>query len=295
MICPTCRSSNVSGLANIPQYNFCVRCQTAWRKKFEKSSYSKEYYSGASPLVSTVLQPIFQFFYFIRRLYVGLEQKNLWIDIGAGSGDFLKTVNARRKIGVEVSESAQKSIRSRGLETTSNKEFLNLNNLNADVISFWHVLEHLQLPDLYLKVARKNLSKNGKLLVAVPNIDSLEFRFFGKYWFHLAPKFHHWHFSVNSMKLLLANENFKVVLIDYFSVEHHLAGLLQSFINLTSRTEDILHKLSKRRIANDKIPISSFVWIIFWLTLGLPIILIFWLTAVLLKKPGTFVVVASRK
>ena len=295
MTCPICQNPKIIDLPKIPIYYFCLRCKTARRKKFNKVNYSQNYYSGKSNLAAKLIRPLFKFFYLIRRSYVGLDEKGLWIDVGAGDGDFLKTVNAKRKIGVEVSSSSQKKMQSLDLEVMLDKQFLKLKRADADVISFWHVLEHLEKPQDYLKAARENLSRNGKLIIAVPNIDSLEFSIFGKFWFHLEPQFHQWQFSINSMRLLLKSQNFKVDLIDYISPEHQFAGLLQSFINTTSGTQNVLHILVKRKLGDQKIPTKGIVWSLFWLTFGLSVILSFWLTEIIIKRPGTFVMVASKK
>lgn len=293
MTCPICNNPIRRSRAGIREYNFCSHCKTAWRKKFTKVNYQEDYYLGKSNLTSLLVQPIFSFFYLIRRMYAP-EKVNTWIDVGAGSGDFLKTVNAKRRIGVEVSLSGRARMQKLGLEVMSDQQFLKLKSANADIVSFWHVLEHLEKPRQYLKIARSNLSKNGKLIVAVPNIDSIEFKVFGKFWFHLEPKFHQWQFSTNSITMLLKSQSFKVDSIDYLSPEHQFAGLLQSFINSTSKTQNVLHALVKRNV-NGKMTISGLTWSLFWMTLGLPIIFAFWIIAAVVKRPGTFVIVASKK
>lgn len=58
-----------------------------------------------------------------------------------------------------------------------------------DVITAWHVLEHLTDPRAALKAAVQNLRAGGWLIVAMPNPESLQFRVFGHCWAHLdAPR-----------------------------------------------------------------------------------------------------------
>lgn len=58
-----------------------------------------------------------------------------------------------------------------------------------DVITLWHVIEHLPRPWEVLAGAASRLRPGGLLVIATPNPESLQFRIFGRYWFHLdAPR-----------------------------------------------------------------------------------------------------------
>ncbi len=155
-------------------------------------------------------------------------------------------------------------------------------------------MEHVENPWDYLKAANRNLLRGGAVVVGVPNMDSLEFNLFRKFWFHLAPKYHIWHYSPKSMTINKKKNGFKVRAIDYFAIEHHLTGIIQSFLNKTTNTSNVLHLLIKR---GTKVPIISIVtigWILFWFTFGLPIIIPFWISQALLKKSGAIVIVAKK-
>ncbi|RKY83677.1 class I SAM-dependent methyltransferase, partial [candidate division KSB1 bacterium] len=51
-----------------------------------------------------------------------------------------------------------------------------------DLVMMWHVLEHIENPVLYLKEISRILKENGKLIIEVPNLDSLNFRIFKEKW-----------------------------------------------------------------------------------------------------------------
>ena len=68
-----------------------------------------------------------------------------------------------------------------------------------DVMSLWHVLEHLADPDRTLRDCARWLTQGGLLLVAVPNLDSWQARVFRGAWFHLDPPFHLHHFAPGSL------------------------------------------------------------------------------------------------
>lgn len=255
------------------------------------ANYAKDYYQGQSGLASIFFKPLENFFYSIRRNYHGQGSK-LWIDIGAGDGGFLRTVDAKKKIGVETSKVGLDLMKSAQLETMTSEQFLKTKRFEADTISFWHSLEHVKNPSEYLRSAKNNLSKNGRIIIGVPNIDSFEAKFFGKHWFHLAPGFHLWHFSPHSLEILLLEQGLRVEKIDYFSLEHGFSGLLQSFINWSSQTENVLHRLIKRS-SDRKMPFRGFIWSAFWVSLGLPIIFVVWFIEAIFHKSGTIVVTAK--
>lgn len=289
--CSICKKTPDSSFFGISGYRYCLKCHLGWLKRLPKTSYTESYYKGTSSVISRLFVPIAFFFYMVRKSFAK-GKKKLWIDVGAGDGGFLRTVNAQKKIGVEISLAGRKIMEKAGLETLSNNKFLKTLNLNADVISYWHVLEHVEKPWEYLEAGRKNLSKNGKIIIGVPNVDSFEFYFFRKYWFHLVPDFHLWHFSPKSMVLLLKKAGFKVDSIDYWSVEHHLTGILQSFINSTAGSDSVLHRLVKRGL-NYSLSFKDIFWSIFWLTIGFPVVFLFWVISALSKKSGTIIIVAK--
>lgn len=229
--CKICGNKHITTLTACTKYFFCSNCQVAWLKKFPRNEYKESYYRGGSGLAQKLFWPISLLFYKIRQVYVSSERKGTWIDVGAGEGGFLSGVNAARRIGVEVSESARSMMKKAGLETLSDRQFLHKTRLKADVISFWHMLEYVEKPWEYLAAARNNLGRQGKIVIGVPNVDSNDFYFFGRDWFHLVPEFHLWLFSPKSINFLLTKNGFRTEKIDYWSPEHHLTGILQSFIN----------------------------------------------------------------
>lgn len=281
-------------MQGIPDYWYCDNCWVGWVGKTSKADYGETYYKGKSTIASLIFAPIGNFFYRIRRVYAGNKKKDVWIDVGAGDGGFLRTVGASRRIGVEVSASGRKIMEQNGLETLSDKQFLKAKGLNADIISFWHVLEHVGNPWDYLKAAKNNLRKGGKIIIGVPNIASFEFTLAREYWFHLQPKFHIWYFTPRSIKKLLKKEGYKIEMIDHWSLEHHLTGVLQSFINKTSNSkENVLHKLIKRGTGKNSIKPKDLFWSLFWTTIGFPVVFSFWLAGSFFRRAGTIVVVAS--
>lgn len=283
-------NKKASELTQAPMYYYCTSCELAWLKKLPKAEYSEGYYTPKSGLVRRLFSPIQSFFYWLRTWYANRKNVGLWIDVGAGDGGYLTSVTAKRRIGVEISKAARDIMQKKGLETLTDQEFLKNRSLKADAISFWHVLEHVDNPIEYLKAAKRHLKPGGIIICGVPNIDSFEFKLFGLKWFHLVPQYHFWHFTPASFSELLKRSGFTVRSIDYLSPEHHLAGVLQSLLNVSSKNQNTLQKLIKRGEGSSHLPIPDIFWSVFWITAGVPVVILFWLINALAKKSGTIVV-----
>lgn len=292
--CPLCRGAFENSLFGDRRYCYCPQCTLAKLQKFPKSIYSVEYYTASSSLARRLFIPIECFFYLLRSRYAEKKRVKRWIDVGAGDGGYLLTVQAKNKIGVEISKAAREHMKRLGIHPISDQDFLRMKGWHVDVISFWHVLEHLDRPWRYLEAARKNLASDGKIVVAVPNIESFEYKFFGNHWFHLVPQYHLWHFTPKSMSKLLQKTGFRIIKMDFWCLEHHPTGILQTFINATSGTDAALQKLVKRADGGHNMEIRAIFWSVFWLTIGAPVVFVFWVMQAILKRSGTFVVVAVK-
>ncbi|MGB0973692.1 MAG: class I SAM-dependent methyltransferase [Flavobacteriaceae bacterium] len=136
-----------------------------------------------------------------------LSEKGTFLDIGCGTGDVLKAAqnNGWTITGIEPNEKARAIANLK----TNNKVFdsSELNNLKAgsfDVISLWHVLEHLPNLEEHISLFKRLLKPNGKLIIAVPNHKSYDAKYYKEYWAAYDVPRHLWHFSQTSIKLLFS-------------------------------------------------------------------------------------------
>jgi Methyltransferase domain. len=134
------------------------------------------------------------------------------LDIGCGTGYYLHVMHQRgwHCLGVEKSELASNSARNHfGLEILSSLDKTDTNQ-RFDVITLWHVLEHLQnLSDVFARL-RGLLSEEGTLIVAVPNCDSYDAHYYKEYWGAYDVPRHLWHFTPHTLGLLARREGFKI-------------------------------------------------------------------------------------
>jgi len=133
------------------------------------------------------------------------EEKGSLLDIGCGTGDFLSAAknNGWKVTGIEPNENARIKANSK----TDNKVFdiAKLENLpvdSFDVITLWHVLEHLPNLEEQIQVFKKLLKSNGSLIIAVPNHKSFDANYYADFWAAYDVPRHLWHFSQSSIKNL---------------------------------------------------------------------------------------------
>jgi ubiquinone/menaquinone biosynthesis C-methylase UbiE len=100
-----------------------------------------------------------------------------------------------------------------------------------DIVVLWYLLEHVSAPSRVLQEANRVLRQGGVLFVAVPNINSWQARFFGKYWFHLDVPRHAHHFSTQTLSTALKRAGFKAQTQQGVSPEQSVFGFVQSAIN----------------------------------------------------------------
>ena len=133
------------------------------------------------------------------------------LDIGAGTGDFLFVAkeNGWHTIGVEPSEKAKAIAKKKGVSFVS--ETSELENHSFDVISMWHVLEHVPNLENQIKELKRLLKPNGTLIIAVPNFKSFDAKHYGKFWAAYDVPIHFWHFSKTAVKMLFEKEEMKLV------------------------------------------------------------------------------------
>ena len=132
--------------------------------------------------------------------------KNI-LDVGAGTGDFLKVCKkgSWNVIGVEPSLDARNIASKKGIVLF--EDLSKVKDIQFDVITLWHVLEHVENLEEYILCLQKLLSKDGKLVVAVPNFKSYDANYYKQHWAAFDVPRHLWHFSQNSISKLFSKEN----------------------------------------------------------------------------------------
>jgi len=138
------------------------------------------------------------------------KQKGNLLDIGAGTGDFLTVVKANNwnVEGFEPNEKARAIAHMKGLNLTQNtSEFA---NASFDIITMWHVLEHVSDLDGQIKELKRLIKPSGTIIVAVPNFKSYDANYYKEFWAAYDVPRHLWHFSKTSIEKLFQKENLEL-------------------------------------------------------------------------------------
>ncbi|RMG81033.1 MAG: class I SAM-dependent methyltransferase [Bacteroidetes bacterium] len=145
------------------------------------------------------------------------QQKRI-LDYGCGTGYFLAHMqkNGFEVTGFEPDKDARNvAKRTHGINVEDN-----LNNIQGrfDIITLWHVLEHVYHIDKTIDLLVEKLEKNGLLIIAVPNPDSFDAKYYQKFWAAYDVPRHLYHFTPDVILnyFLAKNLQIETILPMYF-------------------------------------------------------------------------------
>ncbi len=160
------------------------------------------------------------------------------LDLGCGTGDFLLTAKQGgwKTFGTEPGDAARKLAQSKGLEVSLDSQLFAHGSF--DIITMWHVLEHVPDPDSQMREILRLLRSDGYVLIAVPNFKSHDAKHYGRHWAAYDVPRHLWHFSRKSIDNLARRHGMEVTKVlpmwfDAFYVsllsEKHKTGSMNVF------------------------------------------------------------------
>ncbi|MFN2426920.1 MAG: class I SAM-dependent methyltransferase, partial [Candidatus Binatia bacterium] len=186
----------------------------------------------------------------LKNFFMGLRVRTLpravkgrVLDIGCGRGDFLM---ACRQDGWDVAGVEQSGTpimemrRSLQLDVGTTEELDSRPDASFDVVTMWHVFEHMVDPRAMLRRSFRLLRPGGVLVVEVPNFGSWQARLGPATWFHLDVPRHVIHFDRATLTTMLEAEGFAAESWSTFSAEYDAFGMMQSVLNRISPTPNWL-------------------------------------------------------
>jgi len=210
-----------------------------------KSAYQEE---GYDPFLSLDKpKGIFDRAYRIARKYALSWKKRLVskivepnaviLDGGCSTGEFLAVLKDQYVVeGFEPEPEAAKWARNRfGLTVhTGDLGSVSFKNDQFDLITLWHVLEHI--PDLTRDINRLHdmLRPGGKLLIAIPNISSFDAKIYKENWVALDAPRHLWHFTLGTMSSLAESTGFKLISTGMLPLDTIYNILLSEQLSITT-------------------------------------------------------------
>jgi SAM-dependent methyltransferase len=230
--CPLCAENSFSHFLSSRDYfltqeefhiSECNKCGLRFTNPIPSENTIGRYYQSVDYISHSESSQalVDKIYYFIRdrsfkrkldiiKRHLANEKGNL-LDYGCGTGDFLRYCIAKGWLGqgIEVSEKARHVALRAGLKVAETADQArNFGPFN--VITLWHVLEHL--PDLtevgnYL---RSSLHDHGRLIIAVPNLRSRDARIYKERWAAYDLPRHLYHFDRENLDKFATRNHFVI-------------------------------------------------------------------------------------
>jgi SAM-dependent methyltransferase len=137
-----------------------------------------------------------------------------FVDVGCGDGRFLKAMeshglNKREIYGLELDTAVVDKLQRQGYRAFCKRveDCTEIPENSADLVTMFHVIEHVDRPELVIRQIARWLKKGGVLALETPNLDSFDARVFGRtFWggYHI-PR--HWHLFYPQTLARLLSDN----------------------------------------------------------------------------------------
>ncbi|MBW6459687.1 MAG: class I SAM-dependent methyltransferase [Bacteroidales bacterium] len=232
--CPLCQSSQVSSWMKTVDFMLTREAFEIWRcqdcgfrftqnapdaDEMGKYYQSREYISH-----SDIRKGLMNRLYHLGRTMMlqrkwqmirKIKSKGKLLDVGCGTGYFADYMNRKGYdvTGVEADPKAKAFAEKEfGLEVFSPEDFQEKKLTGPfDVITLWHVLEHLHDFHLSMERIRKHLAPGGVLVIALPNGNAYDARHYKEFWAGYDVPRHLWHFTPQTFQLLAEKHGFSIL------------------------------------------------------------------------------------
>jgi len=181
------------------------------------------------------------------------------LDFGCGSGAFARWMSQAGYdvVGLEPFSLGQPLESDRLLLLREPLESAAKKIGRFDIITMWHVLEHLNRPVEVLRSLSELLVPGGTVVVSVPNFQSWQSRVFRGGWFHLDPPRHVVHFEGDTLTSCLRDAGLETTRRWEFLPEYGSSGWVQSTLNRLLPHTNYLYEMVKDRGAVKGLGVSS--------------------------------------
>jgi 2-polyprenyl-3-methyl-5-hydroxy-6-metoxy-1,4-benzoquinol methylase len=289
--CPVCQQSSFSNYLNVEDYtvshkeftiqqcNSCYFLFTNPRPSEEQiGAYyeSQDYISHhdeAKDLMSKVYTSVRNHTIEekVKLINSLVQPKGTLLDIGCGTGNFLGAVKLDGwKVSGTEPDSGAREVASKRVGATLFESIFeaDLGTQQYDIITMWHVLEHVHKLNETIDWLQNHLKPNGRIIIAVPNPQSYDAVKYGRFWAAYDVPRHLYHFTRATMKNLLQRHGMTVKKIlpmwfDSFYVSMLSTKYKSSKTNLIDSAITGLQSNLKGRAGNNKeLNTSSLIYII---------------------------------
>lgn len=162
-------------------------------------------------------------------LIINYCTKGSMLDIGCGTGDLLGYFKNKGwfTTGIEPNENARSVAEKQNhIEVYDERKLDELKPESFDVITMWHVLEHV--PDLNSRMGLvvKLTKENGVMIFALPNLNSPDAKKYGEYWSGLDVPRHLYHFTPSTFRKLAKKHNLALIHAEPMKFDAYYVSML---------------------------------------------------------------------
>ena len=233
--CPVCGSTDILFVFTVKDYTVSGQTFEIWECKFCTLRFTQDipdftsigpYYKSevyishsntSKGLISRLYKAVRNRSLFQKRKLIekitGLRKGKL-LDLGSGIGSFVDEMvhHGWDVTGIEPDRDARTAaLRLYKITLNGNDHFDELPANSFDVITLWHVLEHVHDLHDYVILLKKLLKENGKIFIAVPNYTSLDGKVYKQFWAAYDVPRHLYHFTPKSLSELMKRHDLKIL------------------------------------------------------------------------------------
>jgi SAM-dependent methyltransferase len=142
------------------------------------------------------------------------QREGTLLDIGSGTGYFLNKMKSLHYtvLGIEKSDAARQYARQKfGLDCRDSGFLYEIAPKTQDVVTLWHVLEHLESLNRAMEQLNRILKDDGVAIIALPNKNSFDAAHYKAAWAAYDVPRHLYHFSPPDFTLLAGKHGFDVI------------------------------------------------------------------------------------
>jgi 2-polyprenyl-3-methyl-5-hydroxy-6-metoxy-1,4-benzoquinol methylase len=248
--CPCCKSTSIAKVLDVKDYTVsndlfevwhCNQCTSRFTQFVPDKNSIGPYYKAEAYVSHTDSKKglINKLYHFVRNYTLGEKKKFIQaitskktgqlLDVGAGTGYFLQFMQQKgwSVTGLEPDKDARKvAAQQHGLALLPIETLFTLPAQQFDVITLWHVLEHVHDVDAYFEAFKNILKPGGHLLIGVPNYTSYDGKLYQEDWAAYDVPRHLYHFSPNSMEQLAKRLNCTVIYKEPMWFDSYYVSLL---------------------------------------------------------------------
>lgn len=248
--CPFCKSKNLESVFQVKDFTVsnemysivhCNDCCFRFTQDIPNMENIGKYYKAESYVSHTDSKKGFinKLYHTARKIMLNIKYKHIkkiarltsgnLLDIGAGTGYFVNHMQQKgfSVTGVEIdSDARQMANNNFGLELKPNTFVYQLPAKQFDIVTMWHVLEHIHDLNGYMQQISKTLKNDGTVVFALPNFTSFDGKHYSNLWAGYDTPRHLWHFSPDFFRGFANHYGFEIIKIKQLPFDGFYLSLL---------------------------------------------------------------------